>query len=696
MTLSSATPQVGGTPGWSWFSSIDVRQGDHPAPPAPIPGFLEGRVTLLAGAGGSGKTTLTEQLIRHLCSGRQLGRFELPPRPMVGWCIFLEDIAAMAQDRSLRAAPMGSLWEDSIQGDPGASSVRYLFGRDFLISDLKRELETATAESIAPGIVVIDHLRILIGSQPAGTSPNDWERRNLLRLVDLGNQFDVHFVVLTHLNKQGGVSGTTELINSVDTAYVIETNKEHPEWATLSCRKMRMSPENDYSLMKLHNGTWALTEQVLISEAQALGIAADVIKVLKREGPKHLSELCFHNDIPGNREGVRAALRRARERGWVRPYRGRWELVLSAGDKMMQPPLPDPDVPEDTPVDRSAPEAESPQASVPAQRDTPTDIDGHLLDDERAWDPDQEPEDKAGFRGLALLKESVKRSRMHPISVLTTEERDQLPWALANERMGGEPSWCAPGWKEIRTKVPDPEGDSYTIERELIRPDDVGDGQLLLLDRNGSFPSACSSVPLAPNRLRHAGAQGYYDKDLAGLYLVPLPEWDKDKGPHPLGRIERRAKTDSVWISTPHMKLLDRLANEQRIKRPEILDSWLGRANGSLFEHFYKEARSARAILMENGGDEYTDYKKSVSKALRLLWPKHRRSPFYRPDWRVSVVAEASVRHWVVADNAVSAGAQLVSMANTDEAAFWVQDGQLPAPYVEGLMFGQVKIKRIS
>lgn len=695
MTLSSATPQVQAPPGWSWFSSIDVRQGDHPPIPTPIPGFLDGRVTLLAGAGGSGKTTLTEQLVRHLCSGRQLGRFELPPHPMVGWCIYLEDVAAMAQDRSLRAAPMGSLWEDGVHDDPGASSVRYLFGRGFLLSDLRRELGKAKGEGVLPGIVVIDHLRILIGSQPAGTSPNDWERKNLLRLVDLGDEFDLHFIVLTHLNKEGKVSGTTELINCVDTAYVIEPNKERPEFAKLSCRKMRMSPETDYSLVRLHNGTWSLTDQVLISETAALGIAADIVKVLKREGPKHLSELCYHMHIPAQPEGIRSALRRARERGWIRHYRGRWEILLSAGDRMMQPPLPD--VPEDTTPDNPEPETESPQPSVPAQRDTPTDIDGRLLDDERAWDPEPEPEDKPGFRGLALLKESVKRSRMHPQQALKTEDRALQPWSLMNERMGGEPSWCAPGWKEIRKKVPDPAGsDAYTIERELIRPADIGDGQLLLLDRNGSFPSACSSVPLAPNRLRHMGPQAYYDKDLAGIYMVAIPEWDMEKGPHPLGRIERRSNTTCVWITTPHMKLLDRLATEHRIKRPEIMDSWLGRANGSLFEYFYKEARTARALLMETGGKEYTDYKTSVSKALRLLWPKNKRSPFYRPDWRLSVVAEASVRHWVVADKAVSAGAKLVSMANTDEAAFWVTDGRLPDPYIEGLMFGQVKIKRMS
>lgn len=28
---------------------------------------------------------------------------------------------------------------------------------------------------------------------------------------------------------------------------------------------------------------------------------------------------------------------------------------------------------------------------------------------------------------------------------------------------------------------------------------------MCLIDRNGSFPSACSAVPLAPNKLLHSG-----------------------------------------------------------------------------------------------------------------------------------------------------------------------------------------------
>ncbi len=657
--MVSPTPPVDApeaVPGWSWYSSIEVRQDDHPAVPTPIPGMLEGRLTLLAGAGGSGKTTLTEQIIRHLCSERQLGRFDLPERTMVGWCIYLEDIPSMAQDRSLRAAPLGSLAEDA-RRERSDTSVRYLFGSDFRIYDLERELETAAEQQVLPGIVIIDHLRILIGSQPAGTSPNDWERKCLFRLMALANRFDLHIIVLTHLNKQGAVSGTTELINSVDTAYVIEVSTEDRMYATLKCHKMRMSPETDFALMKRANGTWMLTDEVWVSENQALGIARDIIKVLRAEGPTTLSDLCMHHKISGNRAGIRAALDRSRRRGWVRPYRGHWEAIPGAGDDLLRPETPEPTVP----APRGAPDAPPgapPRASAAPAPDP----------EEDTWEPDAEPEGHVGFRGLDVMKESIKRSRMHPIPVIPKEKRDQPPWTLITERMNGAPSWVSP-------QTP------------------MG-GVLLRLDRNGSFPSACSSVPVAPNALIHTGPQDLYDSSRAGIYCIECPAWDISKFPHPLGKIAKgKEPGDPVWISTPHMRLLDQLASSHRIPRVAIMDSWTGRGNGSLFEHFYKEARAKRIELVEGDEDEYVAYKRSVSIALRYLWPKKKAGPIWRPDWRVSVVAEASVRHWAVADRAVAAGATLVSMSNTDEVLFWTPDGEVPAPYEVGTKFGQIKVK---
>ncbi|MFJ3222231.1 hypothetical protein ACIPJS_02520 [Streptomyces sp. NPDC086783] len=130
---------------------------------------------------------------------------------------------------------------------------------------------------------------------------------------------------------------------------------------------------------------------------------------------------------------------------------------------------------------------------------------------------------------------------------------------------------------------------------------------MCLIDRNGSFPSACSAVPLAPDKLLHTGPLDAFDRSQAGIYQISVPEWTYPGMPHPLGR--------------------------------------------------------------QVGGEPYTNYKTRLSIALRLLWPKRpeSRSPFWRPDWRMSMVAEASVRHWTVAFKAVQTGRHaLIALRNVD------------------------------
>lgn len=701
--------------------SVDIRQGDHPEIPTPIPGLLEGRVTLLAGAGGSGKTTLTEQLVRHLSSKFQLGSFDLPENPVGAWCVYLEDNESMAQDRSLRVAGLGDLEEDRT----GESNVRYLMGRDWNIPALREELEQARDDETLPGVIMLDHLRILIGSQPAGVSPNDWERRNLLRLMDIAEEFGVHIVVLTHMNKSGTVSGTTELINSVDTAYVIEPCDDRNH-ATLKCHKMRLAPERDFALSKKANGTWGFDDEIYVSETLAVGIARDILAVLRTQGPKTLAQLCMHPAVSGQRDAIRQALTRAKRRGWVASRAGHWEAVLSEGDKALRPatecaicglhmswmatpdqtmhpmceaPTAKPDPAPDRhpltafPVQREAKwitKADGTADFVPSREQTPE------------WtEADDKAEEGQPFQGLAVLKASIARSRMNPLPRVPLEQRGEQPWVHITDRMGGEPDrWQAdpactecgePRWIWVK---PDPTPEKPKPARRMVQGP-CTHGKLVIIDRNGSYPSAAGSVPLAPNKLLHTGALDAYDRTQAGIYLVDLPEWDTDRHgiPHPLGRIAHERAENQVWIATPHVRLLNAQVAAGRLAEPIVIrDSWTGRSNDSLFEHFTKEARKARTELVGTG-EPYVQYKRSLSKALRLLWPDEARSPFWRPDWRTALVAEASVRHWVMASKAVRGGGELVALLNVDEAVYWTSDGKAPAPYVVGDMFGEIKIK---
>ncbi|MFJ3229207.1 type II toxin-antitoxin system prevent-host-death family antitoxin [Streptomyces sp. NPDC086783] len=321
-------------------------------------------------------------------------------------------------------------------------------------------------------------------------------------------------------------------------------------------------------------------------------------------------------------------------------------------------------------------------------------------DDDDGLVPGDEQDEPEGavFPALRILKESVARSKMHPIPVVRTEERESGPWPLISEDMDGEPGWVHPD--VTSTRVAHVRNGKRVRRDQLEVPASFGDGLMCLIDRNGSFPSACSAVPLAPNKLLHTGPLDAFDRSQAGIYQINVPEWTYPGMPHPLGRLaDRGDKQGRVWVTTPHIKMLERLHRDGHLTEPvTIHDSWTGKANESLFKPFYQATKDARTELIQTGGEPYKNYKTRLSIALRLLWPKRpeSRSPFWRPDWRMSMVAEASVRHWTVAFKAVQAGHTLIALRNVDAALFWVPDETAPDTYRIGTGFGEVKAKFIQ
>ncbi|MET8826321.1 hypothetical protein ABZX40_30410 [Streptomyces sp. NPDC004610] len=103
---------------------------------------------------------------------------------------------------------------------------------------------------------------------------------------------------------------------------------------------------------------------------------------------------------------------------------------------------------------------------------------------------------------------------------------------------------------------------------------------------------------------------------------------------------------------------------------PTIHDSWTGKYNESLVKPFYEATRKARTKRVHVGGDPYKANvtRLSIALRLRLLWPKRpsQRSPFWRPDRRMCMVAETSVRHWTVALKAVQEGHTLIALHNVE------------------------------
>jgi hypothetical protein len=264
-----------------------------------------------------------------------------------------------------------------------------------------------------------------------------------------------------------------------------------------------------------------------------------------------------------------------------------------------------------------------------------------------------------------LLQESITASRKRPVLRISLFERETEPWALITEPMRGE----------HRYRIDAPAG--RTVKS---------------WDRNGSYPSAMANVPVAAGPLRHTAGIGYATGH-AGIYEIPRFAWFG--GPHPLGEIADQA-TDSWWVSTPHLRLCTRLAAQGRIPQFLIGDAWTAPAVTNLFKAFSAHVSELRETARPDE-DAYGEVKRKSSIAIRSLWPKGSRSPFWRPDWSVSVRAEASVRHWVRADQAAAGGAELVRLGNVDEVGFLIppkaRSTWVPEPYVEGTAFGYVKSK---
>lgn len=289
--------------------------------------------------------------------------------------------------------------------------------------------------------------------------------------------------------------------------------------------------------------------------------------------------------------------------------------------------------------------------------------------------PEPEPEDRP-WSGTRELKESVAQSKFHPVPVIRKTERDQKPWNLITEQMDGHFGWTS-----------------------SVEPGE----RVAILDRNGSYPSVCNAVPVAANVLRHSGQLAGRGRT-AGIYLIDPVVWEHGGLPHPLGRTATSSdrRDGRIWVTTPHLIFLERLAERKFADgrpmltvAPHIRDSWTGPVTHSLFEAFSESVKSERERARGESEEAYFHVKRSSSIAIRGLWPKAVNSPFWRPDWHQSVKAEAAVRLWVRACQAVEAGAELVRLAVTDEAAFaaplTADRDWAPEPIILGAGYGQYK-----
>lgn len=682
------------------FTITQARSADLGDHPRLLDGLLYVGLTVLFSAPGLGKSMLAAAVEEHLAFGRPFGPW-IPEAPHRCLVVDLEGDMRLASERSLTNTPWGLLASDHGRAMP--TDIEYETewpGVSFWekLARLEERLDASVQEGDPYKYVRVDTMRMFLGSKPHGVNAYEWDAICLGELNRLALRFGVALVVIHHTNKAGEVSGSTGVAGSAVAVAQIKRNPDNEDECLLASEKVRVDAPFRYALAMDDRGRWEFTEDITPTQAQMTGTKRAVVDVLVSRGPRLLADLRAHlADIKPNT--IKAALRRLSNEGIVVYRRGQWELsqvtlaehprCSFCGNPMaayMPGQTAHPTCTPDPSVDQS----------VQTWLGTPT-IPGPTApaDQEPAGEHPEEVEadhpEVHRFPAFAELRQSIAASRMKPLPCVPKIERDGLPWSLISERMDGA--------HQSRAWSGDvPEG------TELV----------VVLDRNASFPSAMSSVPLAPNKITRTGPLGAVPlarRDRAGIFQIVVPEWPGPNTPealrslatgvpHPLGRLA--GGTEPVWVTSSHLELLDRLAKEGLLQVVDVLDSWTGRRNTSLFERFYKWARMLREETASKDEETKAAAKRAISTAIRSLWPKQARSPFWRPDWNISIRAEASVRHWATGWRAVQGGAVMLGMGATDEVAFAVPTDAdaprlwVPTPYRIGYGYGQVKHKEIK
>lgn len=240
-------------------------------------------------------------------------------------------------------------------------------------------------------------------------------------------------------------------------------------------------------------------------------------------------------------------------------------------------------------------------------------------------------------------------------------------------------------------------------------------GPAVVLDRNGSWPTAVSSVSVAHGGLDHTGPlEDITGKPRPGYYRVTVYPWHETGMPSPLGN---ETPGTEVWVTATRMHLLLDLAGAGRWPDGSALDSYTGDpARLSDWAHLVGELRRYALEVHGRESGAYDAVKEAFGQSMGLLhgsWEDEgamRRRKWSckarRIDWAHGIKDQASATLWRTADAVRQLAPDLgpLSLRNVDElvipaAALEVvtadTDGRRPAVRIDalGTTFGTWKVK---
>lgn len=634
-----------------------------------LPPFLPTGLTVLFGAAGSGKSMLAQQMEHCLAWGVPLGGLR-PDHAVRCLIVDLEGNRILTQERSLDLLDYGSLPTDTQAPEADYGMIQYIYrlpGETLSerFAGLSDYLADAQATGRPFGYVRIDTMRLFLGANSKQVNAYEWDAMHLRQLGALAEAHMISIVLVHHPNKAGDVSGSVAVAGTATQVLKMTRTKGTYE-GILTSEKNRVGPEFEYPI-EMTGGKWAFTDRITAVQAKHRGAPRAVLDYLFSMPPATAAatkrDFMEATDLP--EEAVKKALYRLMREGVVDFCDGVWTFSRFADLGRYRP---------DTAGAVAAVEAASSETSP---RPAPSAPNGSGEDpaEPTAMVDDEEPEEvEATPSAIKALKESITSSRKHPVINIRKEDRDQERWQIMTQLIDGRHRWK---W------------DGQVTDEDTV--------EVVVLDDNGRYIAACSSVPVCANVPNRTGPLDAYNPTFAGAYLIQPTEWGSNMIGHPLGtKAERAARNgEKIWVPTPHIRFLTK---REQGWTGEIFDSVTGLAATNLFEDYYRWAHQQRERHRDDP-EQYAATKRETSIALRLLWPKKARSPFWRPDHHQAVVAEANLRHWIAGAKAVDAGYPMVGMRNVDET---VMLRPLPAPadwvpdtFKVGLGLGQVKIKEV-
>lgn len=274
---------------------------------------------------------------------------------------------------------------------------------------------------------------------------------------------------------------------------------------------------------------------------------------------------------------------------------------------------------------------------------------------------------------------------------MTATDDDAQPTYKAMDMLTGEHTPTLKGRPPFwRPKAPTVMGEVRlpTWDWERPRFDDrppVPDDELVSLDINAAFLSACSSGVFAHGALEHTG-----DASLLrpGLYLIDAHPWQEAEIVSPLGM--QPLDDDRIWVAHPTALLLDKLSRDGFWPGLQIHDAWTSATSCRLrkWTDAVKQDRAdvIRARAQTTPGSaarievdaRYKAVKDGYSIAVQLMKGPAKgakaKSEVRRPDWYATVHAQHAASMWRKAWSTVLAGHGPVAMGSVDELTYTADD----------------------